>query len=165
MANEIVIAYLGELDTALSGDIAMHARGDKNHKGFDNDAMIWYIMAWTKIAIITNGGSYRRSSSAFLDKRDLPKLSAKWTRSKEAERQMSIYADYVGNGNSITGDFFQRADKAMMDFFCDYRQHTVGMDEDGSNGEKDFILKVKQFTVLSPDEVRKKVIFNMDRSI
>jgi hypothetical protein len=119
MANDIVIAYLGELDTALSADIAMHARGDKNHKGFDNDSMIWYIMAWTKIAIITNGG----------------------------------------------GDFFQRADKAMMDFFCDYRQHTVGMDEDSSNGEKDFILKVKQFTVLSPDEVRKKVIFNMDRSI
>jgi len=164
MANDIVIAYLDELDTMLSADIAMHARGDKNNKGFDNDSMIRYIMAWTKIAIVTNGNIYRRSSSAFLDKRDLPALSAKWTRSKEAERAVGTYAQYVENGNSVSGDFFQRADKGMMDFFFDYRQHTVGMDESGKNGEKDFIQKVKQFTVLSPDDVRKKVIFNMDRS-
>jgi hypothetical protein len=165
MANDVVVAYIDELDTRLSADIAMHARGDKNHKGFDNDSMIWYIMAWTKIAIVTNGNAYRRDSKYFLDKRDLPKLSAKWTRSKEAERQLGIYGDYVGNGNSVNGDFFGRADKAMLDFFFDYRQHTVGMDEDGANGEKDFVQKVKQFTILSPDDVKKKVIFNMDRSI
>jgi hypothetical protein len=165
MANDVVIAYLDELDTRLSADIAMHARGDKNNKGFDNDSMIWYIMAWTKIAIITNGNGYRRYSRDFLDKRDLPTLSAKWSRSKEAERQVGIYSDFVGNGNDVGGDFFKRADKGMMDFFYDYRQHTVGMPEDGANGEKDFIQKVKQFTVLGPEDVKKKVIFNMDRSI
>jgi hypothetical protein len=165
MANDIVIAYLDEFGTALRGDIAMHARGDKNHKGFDNEGMIWYIMAWTKIAIITNGDAYRRSSSVYSDKRELPSLSAKWSRSKEAQQSIGTYAQYIENGNSVSGDYFTRADKAAMDFFYDYRQHTVGMDEDGANGEKDFLQRLKQFTVLSPDEVRKKVIFNMDRSI
>jgi hypothetical protein len=164
MANDVVIEYLSQFEIMLRADIAMHARGDKNHKGFDNEGMIWYIMAWTKIAIVTNGNSYRRSSSAFLDKRDLPALSAKWTRSKEAERSVGTYAQYVENGNSVSGDFFQRADKAAMDFFYDYRLHTVGTDEGGKTGEKDFIQRLKQFTVLSPDEVRKKEIFSMDRS-
>jgi len=165
MANEVVMDYLNQFGVKLRADIAMHARGDKNNKGFNNQSMIWYIMGWTKIAIVTNGNSYRRASSAYLDKRDLPALSAKWSRSKEAERAVGTYYDYVGNGNSASGDFFTRADKAMMDFFYDYRQHTVGMDEDGENGEKDFIQKLKQFTVLSADEVRKKEIFNMDRSL
>src|ERR1700693_5362628 len=84
MANEIVIAYLDELDAAPDADIAMHARGDKNHKGFDNDSMIWYIMAWTKIAIITNGGSYRRSYTAF---------------STETERELET----VQRGRAATG--------------------------------------------------------------
>jgi hypothetical protein len=164
MANEIVTEYLDQFGTTLKADIAKHARGDKNNKGFTNDSMIWYIMAWTKIAIVTNGNGYRRSASAFLDKRDLPAVSATWSRSKEADRALGTYAQYVENGNSVNGDFFQRADKAAMDFFYDYRQHTVGMDEGGKTGEKDFIQKLKQFTVLSPDEVRKKEIFNMDRS-
>jgi hypothetical protein len=143
MANDILIAYLDEFDTKLSADIAMHARGDKNNKGFNNnDSMIWYIKAWTKIAIIVKGNGYWRDY-----------------------RYCTLYDSLSNDASTINQDVFKHADDAVMDFFYDYRQHTVGMKDDSINGEKDFIKRVKQWTVAGPGEAAKQPIFDQELAL
>jgi hypothetical protein len=161
MANDAVIGYLDEFDTKLSADIALDARGDKKHKGFDNKAMIWYVEAWSKIAITIKGNGYYRDYRFFLDKRDLPKISEKSTWAKEAQRAVGTLSDSLGNNpSSVNQDVFQRADDAVMNFIYDYRQHTVGLKDDSVHGEKDFVKRVKQWTLLRPDAMRKEPVFN-----
>jgi len=67
LSKDMVSAYLGEMKYVLDRAITLEAKADKKHKGIDNNSMIYFIKAWTKISIGARDLTYRRSYSAYLD--------------------------------------------------------------------------------------------------
>jgi hypothetical protein len=150
MGLEIAIEDMDELTSALSKDI--------ENGGFDNKSVMWLVKGWTKIAILTNGpGYHKRASAYFLMKGDPPKLDAKSKRSKLLLRALEGYQQIMENNGTTGGDFFQRADRGMLDFVWDYRKNA-------GKGENDFVHQLQQWQGLSEDKVMQEVVFNMDRS-
>ncbi len=150
MGLEIVIQDMDELTAALSKDI--------EKGGFDNAAVMWLIKGWTKIAIMTNGAGYhKRASAYFMMKGDPPKLDPKSKRSKILLRALEGYQQIMENNGTTGGDFFQRADRGMLDFVWDYRKSA------GKN-EPDFVHQLQQWQGLSEDKVMQTEVFAMDRS-
>src|SRR5580658_2213878 len=109
MANEIALADLDELTSQLKRNI--------DNGGFDNTSVMWLIKAWTKIAILTNGpGIHKKMAGYFVMKRDPTKTSGKSKRSKDLLNSLEDYETMVQKNGITGGDFFNRADKAMLDF-------------------------------------------------
>ena len=157
MPNDIAIADLDELTTQLKRTI--------DNGGFDNTSVMWLIKAWTKIAILTNGpGIHKRMAGYFVMKRDPTKTSGKSKRSMELLRSLEDYESMVEKNGTTGGDFFTRADKAMLDFVWEYRKAITGLKEDTKTGEKNFVSRIQQWMNLTEDQVMKEVVFNMDRS-
>jgi len=157
MANEIALADLDELTSQLKRSI--------DNGGFDNTSVMWLIKAWTKIAILTNGpGIHKKMVAYFVMKREPTKTSGKSKRSKDLLRSLEDYETMVEKNGITGGDFFTRADKAMLDFVWEYRKAITGLKEDTKTGEKDFVGRIQQWMNLSEEQVMKQVVFNMDRS-
>jgi hypothetical protein len=156
MPNDIAIADLDELTSQLKRNI--------DNGGFDNTSVMWLIKAWTKIAILTNGpGIHKRMAGYLVMKRDPTKTSGKSKRSMDLLRSLEDYESMVEKNGTTGGDFFNRADKAMLDFVWEYRKAITGLKEDAKTGEKDFVSRIQQWMNLTEDQVMKQVVFNMDR--
>jgi hypothetical protein len=166
LSKEMVSSYLGEMTNVLDRAITLEAKGEKKHKGLDNNSMIYFIKAWTKISIGARDRSYRRSSSAFLDSvgstnaRVLTKKYQNLSYPENAQRLSNAYSESLDRQDStLDGGFFQDADDAMMAFFVNYWRQIVGQKD-----EKDFAQKVKDWTSKSPDQVlNDKTTFKMDQ--
>jgi hypothetical protein len=144
----IAIADLDELIDALQADI--------KSGGFDNDSVMWLIKAWTKVVVLARGGGYHKKASAyFIMKREPPKIPGK--RSAELLRALEAFSNLLEKGVT-EGDFFNRADQAMLNFVWDYRQHLTGKQE------TDFVHKLTKWMSLTEEKAMQEVVTNMDRS-
>ena len=155
---DIATTYLDELTTALKSDI-------DSGEGFDNKSVMWLIKAWTKIAILTNGpGVHKKASAYYIMKREPTQLGANSKRSKELLMYLNAYLSLLEHNGTTGGDYYTRADRAMLDFVWEYRKAITGQKEDSGKGEADFVRQIQQWMALSEDQVMKQVVFNMDRS-
>ena len=153
---ELASAILDELTTVLNGDI-------RSGKGFDNKSVMWLIEAWTKVGMLTHGNGFHRKSAAYyVMKGDPTPTSDK--RSRTLLSAMEAYESVLERSGATDGDFFQRADRAMLDFVWEYRKRVSGSTERGKS-EADFVAQLMRWMSLSDDQVMKEVVTNMDRSI
>ena len=85
-------------------------------------------------------------------------------RSKKLLSAMEAYQNVLEKNGTTNGDFFNRADKAMLDFVWEYRKQISGLSDRGKT-EHAFVLLLERWKSLSADQVNKEVVTNMDRSI
>ncbi|HEY1336179.1 MAG TPA: hypothetical protein VGF59_01650 [Bryobacteraceae bacterium] len=153
---EVAIDILDELTTRLNGII-------KSGAGFDNNSVMWLIKAWTKAGLRTRGpGFHRKESAYFVMSREPSPASGK--RSLVLLSALEAYETMVEKHGITEGDYFQRADKAMLDFVWEYRKAVTGRTDRGKS-ERDFVAQLMQWMALSEDQVAKEVVTNMDRSL
>jgi hypothetical protein len=153
---DLASAYLDELTNWLKKDIDNH--------DFDNKEVMRLVKGWTKIAIVTNGpGKHKRMAAYFLMNRTPSELGANSKRSSVLMMNLSAYESIIEKNGTTSGDFFNRADKAMLDFVWDYRQHTIGQKTTGYT-EADFVGQLQNWANLTEDAVMKTEVFQMDRS-
>src|ERR1035438_7521591 len=152
---EVASAILDELTTELSADIG---RG----QGFDNDSVMWLIKAWTKVGMLTHGKAFHRQSAAYYVMKREPTPSP-GKRSHTLLAALEAFETVLDRNGTTDGDFFQRADRAMLDFVWEYRKAVTGRTDRGKS-EADFVAQLMKWMSLSSDEVMKAVVTNMDRS-
>ena len=153
---QLASAILDELTTVLNEDI-------KLGKGFDNDSVMWLIKAWTKVGMYTHGNSFHRKAAAYyVMKRDPAPSPGK--RSRTLLSALEAYESVLERSGTTEGDFFERADKAMLDFVWEYRKAVTGRTDRGKS-EADFVAQLMKWMSLSDDEAMQAVVTNMDRSI
>ncbi|HEX3878163.1 MAG TPA: hypothetical protein VHW24_14325 [Bryobacteraceae bacterium] len=148
---DLAIADMDELTTVLDNDI--------KNGGFDVDGVMWLIKAWTKVAVITNGpGIHKRMAGYYIMKRDPSKLGPQQKRSRVLKNAMDAYQQMMENNKTTKGDFFQRADTAMLDFVWEFRKSLKG------NMEADFVRQLQLWLQLTEDQVMHTPIFKMDQA-
>jgi hypothetical protein len=153
---ELASAILDELTTVLNGDIT---RG----QGFDNDSVMWLIKAWTKVGMLTHGKSFHRQSAAYyVMKRDPTPSPGK--RSRTLLTALEAFESVLDRDGTTEGDFFQRADRAMLDFVWEYRKSVTGRTDRGKS-DADFVAQLMKWMALSDDQAMQEEATNMDRSI
>ena len=153
---EVASAILDELTTELSADIG---RG----QGFDNDSVMWLIKAWTKIGMLTHGKAFHRQSAAYyVMKRDPTPSPGK--RSRTLLVALEAFETVLDRDGTTEGDFFQHADRAMLDFVWEYRKAVTGRTDRGKS-EADFVAQLMKWMSLSDDQAMQEEVTNMDRSI
>ena len=153
---ELASAILDELTTVLNGDIT---RG----QGFDNDSVMWLIKAWTKVGMLTHGKSFHRQSAAYyVMKRDPTPSPGK--RSRTLLTALEAFESVLDRDGTTEGDFFQRADRAMLDFVWEYRKSVTGRTDRGKS-DADFVAQLMKWMALSDDQAMQEEVTNMDRSI
>ena len=153
---EVASAILDELTTELSADIG---RG----QGFDNDSVMWLIKAWTKIGMLTHGKAFHRQSAAYyVMKRDPTPSPGK--RSRTLLLALEAFESVLDRDGTTEGDFFQRADRSMLDFVWEYRKSVTGRTDRGKS-EADFVAQLMKWMALSDDQAMQEEVTNMDRSI
>lgn len=138
---------LDELIEVLQADI--------KKGGFDNDDVIWMIEVWTKVTILAGltdtlkaYWAMKRTPSKIVDKRSLVLLHA-----------LEDYSKALEHSDSKSGDFFHRANDAMLNFVWDYRQHLSGKQE------TDFVHQIHLFMALSTDKFMKEALTKMEQSL
>lgn len=138
---------LDELIEVLQADI--------KKGGFDNDGVIWMIEVWTKVTILAGltdtlkaYWAMKRTPSKIVDKRSLVLLHA-----------LEDYSKALEHSNAKSGDFFHRANDAMLNFVWDYRQHLSGKQE------TDFVHQIQVFMALSTDKFMKEALTKMEQSL
>lgn len=105
--KDIAVMILDELTTRLSNNI--------REGGFNNDSVMWLIQAWTKACIRIRGANYHKVSSAYyIMNRDPTPSNGK--RSKTLLSSIENFQNVLEKNGTTEGDFFNRADKAMLDF-------------------------------------------------
>ena len=153
---EVASAILDELTTELSADIG---RG----QGFDNDSVMWLIKAWTKVGMLTHGKAFHRQSAAYyVMKRDPTPSPGK--RSRTLLVALEAFETVLDRDGTTEGDFFQHADRAMLDFVWEYRKAVTGRTDRGKS-EADFVAQLMKWMSLSDDQAMQEEVTNMDRSI
>jgi hypothetical protein len=152
---DVAVAILDELTSRLNTVI-------RSGVGFDNNSVMWLIKAWTKVGLRTRGpGFHRKASAYFVMKREPSPASGK--RSLVLLSALEAYETMVGKQGITDGDYFQRADKAMLDFVWEYRKAVTGRTDRGKS-EQEFVAQLMRWMSLSEDQVAKEVVTNMDRS-
>jgi hypothetical protein len=153
---ELASAVLDELTTVLNGDI-------RRGQGFDNDSVMWLIKAWTKVGMLIHGKSFHRQSAAYyVMKRDPTPSPGK--RSRTLLAALEAFESVMDRNGTTDGDFFQRADRAMLDFVWEYRKSVTGRTDRGKS-EADFVAQLMKWMALSDDQAMQEEVTNMDRSI
>ena len=153
---ELASAILDELTTVLNADI-------RRGQGFDNDSVMWLIKAWTKVGMLTHGKSFHRQSAAYyVMKRDPTPSPGK--RSRTLLTALEAFESVLDRDGTTEGDFFQRADRAMLDFVWEYRKAVTGRTDRGKS-EADFVAQLMKWMALSDDQAMQAEVSNMDRSI
>ena len=153
---ELASAILDELTTRLNSII-------KSSLGFDNNSVMWLIKAWTKVGVLTHGAGFHKKASAYyVMKRDPTPSTGK--RSRTLLSAMEAFENVLDNNKTTEGDFFQRADRAMLDFVWEYRKQVTGRTERGKS-EADFVAQLMKWMALSDDQAMQEEVTNMDRSI
>ena len=152
---EVASAILDELTDRLNADI-------RGGKGFDNNSVMWLIKAWTKVGIRTHGpGFHRQASAYYVMKRDPTPAPGK--RSHTLLAALEAYENVLERNGITDGDFFQRADRAMLDFVWEYRKQVTGRTDRGKS-EQDFVAQLMKWMSLSADQVMQEAVTAMDRS-
>jgi hypothetical protein len=129
--------------------------------GFDNDSVMWMIKAWTKVGLLTRGpGFHRRTSAYYVMKRDPTPISGK--RSLALRSAMDAYSTMLSRHGTTDGDYFQRADKAMLDFVWEYRKAVTGRTDRGKS-EKEFVAQLMRWMSLSEDQAAREVLTNLEQ--
>jgi hypothetical protein len=147
---DIAAADLDELIDTLEGYMKVG--------GFDNDGIIHLIKAWSKVNLLL--GLNLESLGYWRMKRLPPKLVGNSKRSQVLLRALEDCSNVLKPGNE-SGDYFRRADEAMLNFVWDYRQHIA----DDVNRETNFVHQINQFMSEGRDGLMKDEVFKMDRSI
>ena len=119
------------------GELIDDLEGSMKGGGFDNAAVIDLIEKWTLVNLFA--GLSLRSWPYWVMKRVPPQLAAGQKRSKVLLRALEDYQNTLGPGRE-SGDYWLRADDAMMNFVWDYRQHIL----DDVDKETDFHHKISQ---------------------
>jgi hypothetical protein len=153
---ELASAILDELTTVLNEDI-------KLGKGFDNDSVMWLIKAWTKVGMLTHGKAFHRQSAAYYVMKREPTPST-GKRSRTLLVALEAFETVLDRDGTTEGDFFQRADRAMLDFVWEYRKAVTGRTDRGKS-EADFVAQLMKWMALSDDQAMQEEVTNMDRSI
>jgi len=152
---EIAMMVLDELTTRLNNEI-------RAGQGFDNDSVMWLIKAWTKVGLYTHGpGFHKRASAYYVMSREPSPATGK--RSKVLLAALDAYLSVLQNSGITGGDFFQRADQAMLDFVWEYRKAVKGRTDRGKS-EREFVAQLMKWMSLSEQQVMEEVVTNMDRS-
>jgi hypothetical protein len=112
--------------------------------GFDNDSVVGLIKFWTVVNLYC--GLTLRSWGYWRMKRVPPALAKGQKRSKELLRALESYQNTLGPGRE-SGDYWVRADDALMNFVFDYRLHI----EDDVDKETDFLHQINQMMSAGPD--------------
>ena len=113
---EVAIAVMDLLTNRLNATV-------KKGEGFDNDTVIFMIKTWTKVGMLTHGPSFHKKTSAlYVMERDP-------TPTKEKRSRMLLLALQAFEGvlikhKTTEGDFFEGANREMLQFVWDYRKGT-----------------------------------------
>lgn len=152
---EVALATLDMLTAKLKSDMT---KG-----GFNNEAMMWIIKAWTKVGIRLRGANYHREASAYyIMKRDPSPSTEK--RSKTLLAALNVLETTLPRQKDSGGDFFRRADKAMLDFVWEYRRH-LGNGTGNGNSEQDFVTKLSAWKATASDQAQKAIMTGIERHI
>jgi len=146
----LALTDLDELIDTLDGYI--------KRSGFDNDGVMYLIKGWAKVNILS--GLNLDSLPYWRMKRTPPALVGKLKRSQVLSRSLDDYRNTLGPGTE-SGDYFRRADEAMLNFVWDYRLHIA----DDVNQETDFAHKINALIAEGRDGLMKDEVFKMDQSI
>jgi hypothetical protein len=147
---DLANAYLDEITDVLLGYI--------KSGGFDNKSVMWLIKAWTKIGIITSGnetGFHKTTAAYYMMKRTPPPSTSK--RSRTLLNNLEYYEQWLPNNPTTGGDFFKRANDAMLNFVWEYRQNISGVQE------KQFVLELQKWASLTGEAANKQIVFKMDQ--
>jgi len=153
---ELASAILDELTTVLNADI-------RRGQGFDNDSVMWLIKAWTKVGMLTHGQAFHRQSAAYYVMKREPTPSP-GKRSRTLLLALEAFESVLDRDGTTDGDFFQRADRSMLDFVWEYRKSVTGRTDRGKS-ETDFVAQLMKWMALSDDQAMQEEVTNMDRSI
>ena len=152
-----------EIASAILDEITTRLHSDMHRGGFTNDSVIWLIKAWMKVGTRLRGASYRRQAGAYYIMKREPTPTA-LKRSKTLLSALEAFESIMDRNGTTSGDFFQRAEKAMLDFVWDYRRK-LGEQGDGGNSEQSFVNKLMQLNSMSDDLFQREVVANFERSI
>jgi hypothetical protein len=154
-SKELASAIMDELTTVLNADIKAG--------GFDNDSVMWLIKAWTKVGMLTHGPAFHKQKAAYyVMKRDPTPSPGK--RSRTLLAALEAFETVMNRDGTTEGDFFQRADRAMLDFVWEYRKAVTGRTDAGKS-EADFVARLMKWMALSDDQAMKEEVTAMDRSL
>lgn len=148
--------YMDELTTRLNTII-------KAGKGFGNADVIWLIKMWTKVGILTQDSAYHRRASAYFQMNREPTPST-GKRSLTLYNALGAFESIMNNNGTVTGDYFNRADKAMLDFVWEYRRRLPGT-TDPRTSESEFTTFLAKWAAMKASEVMKQEVANFDRSL
>jgi hypothetical protein len=126
---DVAVAELEEIVEVLDIDI--------RKAKVDNDHGVWLIKGWSKVNLLSelNVDSW----GYWLFKWNPPKLVGKEKRSQLLRRALVDYLRTLKPGNE-SGDYYRRAERALLDFVFDYRQHIVG----DVNANTDFVHQLQR---------------------
>jgi hypothetical protein len=93
-------------------------------------------------------------------KRDPTPISGK--RSLALRSAMDAYSTMLSRHGTTDGDYFQRADKAMLDFVWEYRKAVTGRTDRGKS-EKEFVAQLMRWMSLSEDQAAREVLTNLEQ--
>ena len=147
---------IASLRNVLNGDI-------RRGQGFDNDSVMELIKAWTKVGMLTHGKAFHRQSAAYYVMKREPTPSP-GKRSHTLLAALEAFETVLDRDGTTEGDFFQRADRAMLDFVWEYRKSVTGRTDKGKS-EADFVAQLMKWMALSDDQAMQEEVGNMDRSI
>ena len=149
---EVALATLDQLTTRLRGNIS--------NGGFDNNSVMWFIKAWTKVGIRLRGSNFHREASAYyIMKRDPSPSTGK--RSATLLTALNSFETIISNNGTTSGDYFKRADKAMLDFVWEYRKQLGNQ----SKLEQDFVSQLTLWKSKSAEQAEKAIVTNVERHI
>lgn len=152
---EVAIATMDELTTRLRANI--------RSGGFDNNSVMWLIKAWAKVGIRLRGASFHKQVAAYyIMKRDPSPSTGK--RSQTLLTAMDAFETILTKNGTTGGDYFQRADKAMLDFVWEYRKH-LSPTGPPAKSEQDFVAQLTRWSSAGPDQAQKAIITNVERHI
>lgn len=150
---EVALATLDLLTARLKGNIT---KG-----GFDNNSVMWLIKAWTKVGIRLRGSNYHREASTYyIMKRDPSPSTNK--RSRTLLSALESLESIISRNGTTSGDFFTRADKAMLDFVWEYRKSVGGLGTQ-SKTEQDFVSQLTMWKSTSSDQAEKAITTGVER--
>lgn len=145
---DVAVEELEEMVEVLDVDI--------RNANFDNDQVVWLIKAWSKVNLLS--GLNVDSWGYWLFKWNPPKLVGKEKRSQVLRRALVDYLRTLKPGNE-SGDYYRRAERALLDFVFDYHQRIVG----DVNANTDFVHQLQQLLSAGRKGLMETTVFKMDQ--
>ena len=129
---------------------------DIRNRNFDNDQVVWLIKAWSKVNLLS--GLNVDSWGYWLFKWNPPRLVGKEKRSQVLRRALVDYLYTLKPGNE-SGDYYRRAERALLDFVFEYHQRIV----EDVNANNDFVHQIQQLLSAGRKGLMETAVFKMDQ--